>query len=42
VVFTDWLSMIAALGVDSLPAVARASDRRALWTCSQVPSARHV
>jgi hypothetical protein len=39
---TDWLSMIAALGVGSRPAVARASDRSASWTCSQVPSARHV
>ena len=41
VVFTDWLSMIAALGVASRPATSRTRTRKASSTRSQVPSSRH-
>ena len=41
VVFTDWLSMMAALGVASLPSLSRTWLRSASSTRSQVPSARH-
>ena len=41
VVFTDWLSMMAALGVASLPFISRTWLRSASSTRSQVPSARH-
>jgi hypothetical protein len=40
VVLTDWLSMIAALGVGSRPIRRRASSRSRVWSCSQVPSLR--
>ena len=42
VVFTDWLSMMAALGVASRPAFSRTRDRRAFSTRSQVPSSRQL
>ena len=42
IVLTDWLSMIAALGVHSLPSARRTSGRRASWTCSQMPSFFHL
>jgi len=42
VVFTDWLSMMPALGVGSLPAKARISARRAAWTRCQTPLSRQV
>ena len=41
VVFTDWLSMIAALGVASRPAASRTLGRKASSMASQVPSSRH-
>src|SRR5207249_9062221 len=41
-VFTDWLSIIAALGVGSRPCFTRTCSRRAVWMRSQVPSVRHV
>ena len=41
VVFADWLSMIAALGVASRPATSRTRTRKASSTRSQVPSSRH-
>ena len=41
VVFTDWLSMMAALGVASRPSLSRTWLRSASSTRSQVPSARH-
>ena len=41
VVFTDWLSMIAALGVASRLATSRTRTRKASSTRSQVPSFRH-
>ena len=41
VVLTDWLSMIAALGVDSRPSICRTFGRNACSICSQVPSLRH-
>ena len=41
VVFTDWLSMIAALGVASRPGTSRTRTRKASSTRSQVPSSRH-
>ncbi len=40
VVFTDWLSMMAALGVASRPAASRTRARKAASTRSQVPSSR--
>ena len=42
VVFTYWLSMMAALGVASLPSRSRTMGRSASSTRSQVPSARHL
>ena len=42
VVLTDWLSMIAALGVHSLPSPRRTSGRRASLICSQMPSFFHL
>ena len=42
VVLTDWLSMIAALGVGSLPSACRTLGRRASWTRSHVPSSLHA
>ena len=42
VVFTDWLSMIAALGVGLLPSDCRTLGRSASWTPSQVPSSVHL
>ena len=42
VVFTDWLSMIAALGVGLLPSDWRTLGRSASWTSSQVPSSVHL
>ena len=41
VVFTDWLSMMAALGVASRPSLSRTTGRSASSTRSQVPSPRH-
>jgi len=41
VVFTDWLSMIAALGVASRPSASRTLGRNASSMRSQVPSPRH-
>ena len=41
VVFTDWLSIMAALGVGSRPSISRTLGRRVSWTRSQVPSCRH-
>jgi hypothetical protein len=41
-VFTDWLSIIAALGVGSRPCFTRTCSRSAVWIRSQVPSLRHV
>ena len=41
-VFTDWLSIIAALGVGSRPCFTRTCSRNAVWMRSQVPSVRHV
>ena len=42
VVFTDWLSMIAALGAASCPSASRTLGRSAASTLSQVPSLRHL
>ena len=42
VVFTDWLSMIAALGVGFLPSACRTLGRRVSWTRSHVPSLLHL
>ena len=42
VVFTDWLSMIAALGVGLLPSDCRTLGRSASWTPSHVPSSVHL
>ena len=42
VVFTDWLSMIAALGVASRPSASRTLGRSASSMYSQVPSPRHL
>ena len=42
VVFTDWLSMMAALGVAPRPAPSRTRARRAFSTRSHVPSSRHL
>jgi hypothetical protein len=42
VVFTDWLSMIAALGVGSRPSISRTLGCKVSWMCSQVPSKRHL
>ena len=42
VVFTDWLSMIAALGVGSLPSASRTWGRRVSWIRSHVPPRPHV
>ena len=41
VVLTDWLSMIAPLGVASRPSLSRTTGRSASKTRSQVPSLRH-
>ena len=41
VVFTDWLSMIAALGVGSRPSICLTLGRNASSIRSQVPSLRH-
>jgi hypothetical protein len=41
VVFTDWLSMMAALGVGSLPSASRTLGRKVSWMRSHVPSSRH-
>ena len=41
VVLTDWLSMMAALGVGLLPSAFRTLGRRASWTRSHVPSCLH-
>ena len=41
VVFTDWLSMIAALGVASRPSASRTRGRSASSMPSQVPSVLH-
>ena len=42
VVFTDWLSMIAALGVGSRPALTRTCSRKAVCIRCHVPSLRHL
>ena len=42
VVFTDWLSMIAALGVGSRPSISRTRGCKVSWMRSQVPSNRHL
>jgi hypothetical protein len=42
VVFTLWLSMMAAEGVGSLPSISRTLGCKASWMCSQVPSNRHL
>jgi hypothetical protein len=41
VVFTDWLSMMAALGVGSRPASIRVRSRSASWMRSSVPFLLH-
>ena len=41
VVFTDWLSMIAALGVGFLPSASRTAERRVPLTRFHVPSVVH-
>jgi hypothetical protein len=41
VVFTDWLSMIAAEGVGSFPTETRTCSRSVSWTFGQVPSRRN-
>ena len=41
VVFTDWLSMMAALGVGSCPSASRTLGRSASWMRSQLPSSLH-
>ena len=41
VVLTDWLSIIAALGVGSRPSDSRTLGRKLSWMRSQVPSIRH-
>ena len=41
VVFTLWLSMMAALGAAYLPSASRTMGRSASWTRSQLPSADH-
>jgi hypothetical protein len=41
VVFTDWLSMMAAEGVGSLPSNSRTLGRKVSWIPSQVPSFLH-
>ena len=41
VIFTDWLSMMAAEGVDSLPSNSRTLGRKVSWMLSQVPSFLH-
>lgn len=42
VVFTDWLSIMAALGVGSLPSACRTMGRRVSWIRSHVPSLLHL
>jgi hypothetical protein len=42
VVFTDWLSMMAALGVGSRPASIRVRSRRESWMRSNVPFRLHL
>ena len=41
VVLTDWLSMMAALGVGSCPSASRTLGRSASWMRSQLPSSLH-
>ena len=41
VVFTLWLSMMAALGAEFRPSASRTMGRSASWTRSQVPSTDH-
>ncbi len=41
VVLTDWLSMMAALGVGSRPSASRTLGRSASWMRSQLPSSLH-
>ena len=41
-VFTDWLSILAALGVGGRPACRRSRARSGGWICSHVPSRRHL
>jgi hypothetical protein len=41
-VLTDWLSMMAALGVGSRPCLTRTCSRSAVCMRSHVPSLRHV
>jgi hypothetical protein len=41
VVFTRWLSMIAAAGAGSRPACRRTLRRQAAWTRCQTPCRRH-
>ena len=41
VVLTDWLSMMAALGVGSCPSASRTLGRSASWMRSQLPSSPH-
>ena len=41
VVLTDWLSMMAALGVGSRPSTSRTLGRSASWMRSQLPSSLH-
>ena len=42
VVLDDWLSMMAAVGWGSFPALRRTLSRSASWMASSVPSFRHV
>ena len=42
VVFTNWLSMIAAVRVGLLPSDCRTLGRSASWTRSQIPSSIHL
>jgi len=41
VVFTLWLSMIAALGEASLPACSRAAINSVIQMCFQIPSCQN-
>ena len=42
VVFTDWLSIIAAEGVGSRPALTRTCSRKVSWIICHVPARRQT
>jgi hypothetical protein len=42
VVFTDWLSMMPAVGSGSLPAFSRTFRRNSSWMRFQVPSSAQI